>query len=248
MPIPIKSKAEIETMRKACSIVRDALNMLEDMIAPGVTTGELDSAIVSLLHKRRAKPSFKGYRGFPKNCCVSVNNEVIHGIPGIRKLKNGDIVSIDVGAYIDGFHGDAARSFIVGKGSDEAVRLVDAARMSFFAAVNYAKAGMRLGDLCGSIEDYCAARGYSVVKDFCGHGIGRDLHEEPQIPCYREKKRGPKLWPGMTLAIEPMVCAGNGDVEIMENDWTVITKDGSLSAHYENTVLITDGECEILTL
>ncbi|MCL2170618.1 MAG: type I methionyl aminopeptidase [Defluviitaleaceae bacterium] len=249
MAILIKSKVEIEKMRVACSIVRDVLNMLEDMIKPGISTGELNTAAERFIHNKGATPSFKGFNDFPKCLCTSVNEEVIHGIPGLRRLNSGDIISIDVGAYIGGYHGDAARTFGVGKISKQAQALIDCTRDCFFAGIEHARAGSRLNSIGAAIEDFCIGRGMTVVREFVGHGIGKDIHEDPQIVNYREKKRGPKLAAGMILAIEPMVVTGDCEVEILADDWTVVTKDRSLAAHYENTVLITaDGVCEILTI
>jgi len=248
MAIPIKSKTEIEKMRRACFIIAETLKMLETMIVPNITTNELDSACEEFLQSKGAVASFKNYRGYPKSICASVNNEVIHGIPGIRKLISGDIVSIDIGAFIDGFHADAARTFGVGEISEEANRLMAVTRESFFAGCEFAKKREHLHQIGAAIEDFVNQHGYSVVREFVGHGIGRDLHEEPAIPNYRQKKKGARLMPGMTLAIEPMVCIGNGAIKVLKDKWTVVTADGSLSAHYENTVLITDAQCEILTL
>ena len=248
MAIVIKNKMQIEKMRRSCSLVKEAFDMLEGLIAPSITTRELDEAIAKFLRKRGAKPSFKNYRGFPKNVCISVNEEVIHGIPGIKRLKTGDIVSIDIGAYLDGFHGDAARTFGVGEISAEAKKIIETTRQSFFEAMKYARKGCFLNDISTAIEAYAVSCGYSIIEEYIGHGVGAELHEAPEIPNYKQKKRGPRLLPGMILAIEPMISLGTKETEILPDGWTVVTKDGSLSCHYENTVLITEGEPEILTI
>ncbi|MCL2854201.1 MAG: type I methionyl aminopeptidase [Defluviitaleaceae bacterium] len=248
MSIILKNAAQVEKMRKASRVVIEAFELLESIIAPGITTREMDNAVEKFIKMNGARPSFKNYRGFPKSACISVNEQVIHGIPGSRKLAEGDIVSIDIGAYKDGYHGDAARTFAVGKISDDAQRLIDVTRQSFFEGMKYAKQGHFLFDISGAIQEYVERQGMSIVREFVGHGVGAALHEAPEIPNFREKKRGPRLQAGMTLAIEPMVNQGTHEVVILEDEWTVITADKKLSAHYENTVLITDGEPEILTL
>jgi methionyl aminopeptidase len=248
MAIYIKNADEIAKMRIACNIVKLCFAYVETLIAPGISTGEIEREIVNFLHSKSAKPSFKNYRGFPKAACISINEEVIHGIPGIRRLKSGDIVSIDIGAYIGGFHGDAARTFGVGEISSTARSLIKATEKSFFDAAQFCKAGARLNDVCAAVERSAQASGFDVVREYVGHGIGKDLHEMPNIPNYSEKRKGPKLRAGMTLAIEPMVVAGDFEVITLDDGWTVVTEDGSLAAHYENTVLITNGEPEILTL
>jgi len=248
MAIPIKNDAEIGKMRTAGHIARQAFEMAEKLVKPGVTTKELDKTVLEFLRSKNAKPSFLNYNGFPGNICVSVNDEVIHGIPGVRKLVCGDIVSIDIGAYIDGFHGDCARTYAVGEVSPEARRLIDITKRSFFEGIRYARQNCRLHQISDTVQKFVEANGFSVVKEYVGHGIGRELHEDPIVPNYKPPSRGAKLYKGMALAIEPMVNAGIDEVEILSNKWTVVTKDGSLSAHYENTVLITDGEPEILTL
>lgn len=246
--IILKSRREIDIMKKAGKIVAMTLEKLEKAIRPGITTGELDRIAEEFIKSLGAYPTFKGYRGFPAAICTSINEEVVHGIPGLRTLKDGDIISIDVGASIEGYNGDAARTFAVGNVTKEAMNLIEATRESFFQGLAFAKQGFRLSDISHAIQTYVEGRGYSVVRDYVGHGIGRKMHEDPQIPNYGLPHRGPRLKRGMTLAIEPMVNAGGYEVYTLENRWTVVTKDGSLSAHYENTIAITDSEPEILTL
>jgi len=248
MAIVIKTAQQIEKMRVASRLVKGAFDLAESMIAEGVTTREIDDAVVKFLKTRGAKASFKNYRNFPKSCCISINEEIIHGIPGPRRLQDGDIVSIDIGAYIGGFHGDAARTFAVGSVAPEAARLIDVTRDSFFAGMAYARKGCFLNQVSAAIQDYAESQGFYIVTDYVGHGIGAALHEAPEIPNFRQKIRGPKLRPGMTLAIEPMLNMGTADIVTLADGWTVITADGKPSAHYENTVLITEGEPEILTL
>jgi methionyl aminopeptidase len=248
MGIFIKNDEQTALMRRASHIVRETHELLARHIKPGVTTGELDKIAHDYIVSQDATPSFLGYRGYPASTCISINNEVIHGIPGIRRLKSGDIVSIDVGACYQRFHGDAARTHPVGEVNDTHQRLIDTAQKSFFEGIKYAKAGHRLHEISAAIGDYVKAQGFSVVEEWCGHGIGRQLHEDPQIPHTRQDTRGPALRPGMTLAIEPMINTGVGETVTLDDTWTVITKDGGYSAHYENTVLITDGEPDVLTL
>lgn len=246
--IILKSQREIEIMKKAGRIVALTLEKIKQALKPGITTGELDQIAEEFILSQGAYPTFKGYRGFPAAICTSINEEVVHGIPGLRTLKDGDIISIDVGASIEGYNGDAARTFAVGNVAKEAMNLIEATRESFFQGLAFAKQGFRLSDISHAIQTYVEGRGYSVVRDYVGHGIGRKMHEDPQIPNYGLPHRGPRLKRGMTLAIEPMVNAGGYEVYTLENRWTVVTKDGSLSAHYENTIAITDSEPEILTL
>ena len=247
--ITIKSKSEIEKMRLACKITGDVLKEIEKHIKPGVTTKQLDKIAYNYIVSRGAKPSFLNYNGFPGSICASRNDEVVHGIPSTNaSLAEGDIISIDVGAYIDGFHGDAARTFPVGKVSDEAMRLIEVTKQSFFEGVKYAVHGGKVGDISAAIQEYVEKNGFSVVRDLVGHGIGKNLHEDPNVPNFGKAGKGVKLAAGMTLAVEPMVNAGEYDVCVLEDDWTVVTEDGSLSAHYENTILITKDACEILTL
>lgn len=247
--ITIKSKSEIEKMRLACKITGDTLKMIEGLIKPGVSTEELDRMAKKYITSKGATPSFLNYGGFPKSICSSKNEKVVHGIPNRKDiLEEGDIISIDVGACINGYHGDAARTFAVGKISDEAKRLIDVTKESFFRGIKYAVHGNKLGDVSAAIQEYVEKNGFSVVRDLVGHGIGKNLHEDPSVPNFGHKGRGVRLAAGMTLAIEPMVNAGGHEVLVLDDDWTVVTEDGSLSAHYENTVLITPNECEILTL
>jgi len=244
----IKNENQIDIMRVASRICRDAHDVLASCIKPGVTTAELDKVAHDYILSQGATPTFLGYHGYPAATCISVNEQVIHGIPGIRRLKDGDIVSVDIGACYKNFHGDAARTHPVGEISEEHQRLIDVTRNSFFEGVKFARNGCRLHDISNAIGDYVTAQGFSVVEDWCGHGIGRQLHEDPQIPNSRQEKKGPILKKGMTLAIEPMVNLGVSKTIVLDDSWTVITKDGKFSAHYENTILITDGEPEVLTL
>ncbi len=245
--ITIKSTQELEYMRQAGRIVFESHELLKKTIRPGITTKELDSIIEQYILSQGATPSFKGYNGFPASICASVNNEVVHGIPSLNKLKDGDIISIDIGAIYKGYHGDAARTHPVGKISEDAARLISVTEESFFQGMKYAVEGNRLSDISAAIQTYVENHGYSVVRDLVGHGIGRNMHEEPQIPNYGKPHRGPRLRAGMTLAIEPMINAGKYHVEILPDQWTVVTADGSLSAHYEHTIAITQGEPELLT-
>jgi methionyl aminopeptidase len=248
MGIFIKNDEQIQLMRVAGRIVRDTHDLLGRHIRPGLTTGELARIADEFIRAEGGMPTFLGYRGFPAAICTSVNNEVIHGVPGTRRLRNGDIVSIDIGVTYKRFHGDAARTHAVGKVSPEHARLIQVARQSYFEGIAYAKAGLRLHEISAAIGDYVLANGFHVVTDWCGHGIGRQLHEDPQIPHNRQEKGGPRLAKGMTLAIEPMVNVGTHELYMNDDTWTVVTKDGKYSAHYENTCLITDGEADILTL
>lgn len=247
--ITIKSKSEIEKMRLAGKITGDALRLIEKHIRPGVSTLELDKIAYDFIKKQGATPSFLNYNGFPGSICASPNSWVVHGIPSKNiVLKEGDIISIDMGACKDGYHGDAARTFAVGKISDEAQKLIDVTKQSFFEGIKYATHGAKLGDVSSAIQEYVEKHGYSVVRDLVGHGIGRNLHEDPSVPNFGRAGKGVKLAAGMTIAVEPMVNEGEYNVVVLDDDWTVETEDGSLSAHYENTILITRGECEILTL
>ncbi len=253
--ITIKSKAEIELMRRSAEITAVAHEKIKEAIRPGVTTLELDRIAEEHIIKWGAIPSFKGYRSgipgvmsFPASICASVNNEVVHGIPGLRVLKDGDIISIDIGACLDGFHSDAARTHAVGNVSELAQKLINVTERSFFEGIKFAIKDNRIVDISSAIQGYVEENGFSVVREYVGHGIGREMHESPQIPNYRTRERGPRLEPGMTLAIEPMVNEGAYGVKLLSNNWTVVTKDGSLSAHYENTIAITDDEPIILTL
>lgn len=246
--IILKNHDEISKMRKAGKIVGETLLLLEKEVKPGVTTANLDRIAEEFITKHGAKPSFKGLYGFPSSLCISVNEQVIHGIPGNYSLQEGDIVSIDCGACIEGFHGDAARTFPVGNVSEAAQKLIDITEQSFFEGIKYAKEGNRLSDISHGIQSYVEAAGFSVVRDFVGHGIGREVHEDPNVPNFGKCGKGPKLLEGMVLAIEPMVNAGTYKVKTLRDRWTVVTADKSLSAHYENTVAILSDGPEILTL
>lgn len=247
--VTIKSKTEIEKMRVAGKITGDALKEIEKHIKPGISTYELDKIAFNFIKKHGATPSFLHYNGFPGSICASPNSWVVHGIPSKNVvLKEGDIISIDMGAQKDGYHGDAARTYAVGAISDEAKRLIEVTKQSFFEGIKFATHGAKLGDVSAAIQEYVEKNGFSVVRDLVGHGIGKNLHEDPNVPNYGHKGRGLRLAAGMTLAVEPMVNAGDYDVVVLDDDWTVETEDGKLSAHYENTILITKGECEILTL
>ena len=254
--VTIKSKREIELMKEACKVVALTYKKLEEKIKAGMTTWELDQIAEKTMRDLGAIPAEKGYdigiRGvpkFPASICVSINDEVIHGIPSkSRVIQEGDIVSIDTVALKDGYNGDAARTFVIGKVPKETQRLVDVTRQAFFEGIKYAKPGNRIGDISHAIGEYVHSQGFSVVKEFQGHGIGREMHEDPGIPNYGKAGRGIKLEPGMTLAVEPMVIQGKSNILELDDGWTIITEDGSLSAHYENTILITEKEPEILTI
>jgi len=245
--ITLKSSHEIDLMRQAGKITAAARALAGEMVKPGVTTQEIDKAVEEFIRKQGAVPSFLNYNGYPASACISVNDEVIHGIPGKRVLQEGDIVSIDVGAYIGGFHGDCAATFACGKISDEAQRLINVTRQSFFEGIKFAKEGCRVQDISAAVQAYVEGQGFSVVREFVGHGVGAHLHESPEVPNFGRSGRGPRLLRGMTLAIEPMVNLGSAAILQLNDGWTVKTRDGKLSAHYENTILITDGEPEILT-
>ena len=246
--ITLKSSHEIELMRQAGKITAAARALAGAMVAPGVTTREIDKEVFRFIKSKGAVPSFRGYNGYPANVCISVNDEVIHGIPGSRVLREGDIVSVDVGAFKDGFHGDCAGTYPCGRISEEARRLIDVTRQSFFEGLKYAREGYRLPDLSGAVQRYVEANGFSVVREYVGHGIGTQMHEAPEVPNYVEPKAGrPRFLRGMTIALEPMVNAGRAGVVVLPDGWTVKTADGKLSAHYENSILITDGEPELLT-
>lgn len=249
MAVSIKSKREIELMRESCRLLAIVHKAMEEAIKPGISTLDIDRLGEKMIRELGCVPNFKNYHGYPASICVSVNDEVVHGIPSKHRiLQEGDIVSLDAGLIYKGYHSDAARTHAVGKISAEAKQLIDVTRQSFFEGIKMAKAGNHLYDISNAIDAYVSQFGYGIVRDLVGHGIGTQLHEDPQIPNFAQKKRGLKLQPGMTLAIEPMINIGRADVEWLDDDWTVVTEDGSLSAHYENTILITDGEPEILTL
>lgn len=244
----LRTPAEIEQMRRAGSLVGQVLERLREHVAPGVSTRELDAIAENMIRSRGGVPSFKGYRGYPASICASVNNEIIHGIPGDRMLVDGDIISIDCGAMLGGYHGDAAMTFPVGDVSAEAEKLMTVTREALNAGIAMARPKMRLGDVGNAIQRYVEANGFSVVRDFVGHGIGRHMHEDPQIPNFGPAGMGMRLRTGMVLAIEPMVNAGGHEVVVMDDGWTACTRDGSLSAHFEHTVAITDDGPEVLTL
>lgn len=246
--IRVKSPKEVELMRRAGRITAAARALAGKMVVPGVTTLEIDKAVKAFIKSQGATPTFLHYGGFPKSVCISVNDEVIHGIPGPRVIKDGDLVKIDVGATKDGFVGDCAATFIAGNASEEAKRLAEVTRQSFFEGIKFARPGCRVSDIGAAVQKYVEANGYSVVRDYVGHGVGAVLHEDPEVPNYGVPGHGPRLVKGMTIAVEPMVCAGGWAVRVLDNDWTVVTADGSLAAHYENSLLITDGEPELLTV
>ena len=235
-------------MKEAGRITAEALLVAKDVIRPGISTKEVDTKIRHYIEKCGATPSFLGYGGFTGSACISLNNEVIHGIPSDRKIINeGDIVKIDVGARYRGYNGDSARTFAVGKVSDEALRLIEVTERSFYEAMKAARAGNRVGDIGFAVEQFVISNGFSVVRDYVGHGVGADLHEEPEVPNFGRQGRGVRLYPGMTLAIEPMVNVGVPNVKVLKDGWTVVTQDGKLSAHYENSIAITEGDPIILT-
>ena len=254
--IDIKSSREIELMREACKITALAHKAVEQAIKPGVSTFELDQIAEKVIRENGGIPAQKGYPGpdkytpnFPASICASVNDEVIHGIPSKKViLKEGDVISIDMVAYKDGFNGDAARTYIVGKGSKEDERLLEVTKQAFFEGIKYAVKGNRVGDISHAIGEFVEKNGFSVVKEFQGHGIGRSMHEDPGIPNYGKAGKGPRLEPGMTLAVEPMVIAGKDTILELDDGWTIVTEDGTNAAHYENTILITEKEPEVLTL
>ena len=246
--IAIKSERELTAMRQACKITAAARALAGEMVRPGVSTKEIDKAVHDFIVAQGAKPSFLGYHGFPGSICASINDTVIHGIPNGYVLKEGDIVSIDVGAFYQGFHGDCAATFPCGAISTEAQKLIDVTKQSFYEGLRFATQGHRVSDISHAIQTYVESNGFSVVRSFVGHGVGAQIHEEPEVPNFGKPGRGPRLLRGMTLAIEPMVNMGVYDVRILKDGWTTVTADGKLSAHYENTVLITDGEPEILTV
>lgn len=249
MAVTIKSAREIELMRESCKLLADVFQNLEQSIRPGMSTKDIDNLGEKLIRGHGCIPNFLHYNGYPASVCVSVNDEVVHGIPRKERiLQDGDIVSLDAGLIYKGYHSDMARTFAVGTVTNEAQLLIERTRQSFFDGIKMAKAGNHLYDISNAIDASISPYGYGIVRDLVGHGIGTSLHEDPQIPNFAQKRRGLKLQAGMTLAIEPMINMGRADVEWLDDDWTVVTEDGSWSAHYENTVLITDDEPEILTL
>ena len=245
--ITLKSSHEIDLMRRSGKITAAARALAGEMVKPGVTTQEINDAVERFIRKQGAVPSFLHYNGYPASACISVNDEIIHGIPGKRVLQEGDIVSVDVGAYIGGFHGDCAATFPCGRISPEAQRLIDVTRQSFFEGIRFAREGQRLQDVSAAVQAYVEQNGFSVVREYVGHGVGAKMHESPEIPNYGRPGHGPRLLRGMTLAIEPMVNAGAAAITQLSDGWTVKTADGKWAAHYENTILITDGAPEILT-
>lgn len=245
--IVIKTDREIQLMRKAGRINAQAHELVRKLIRPGITTQEIDNAVEDFIRSKDAIPAFKGYQGFPASICTSVNEEVVHGIPGNRVLNEGDIVSVDIGTVYEGYVGDSADTYAVGIINQEDRRLIEVTRKSFFEGIKFAKEGYRLSDISHAVQKCVEKEGFSVVRDFVGHGIGKDMHEDPQIPNFGKPGRGPRLQKGMVLAIEPMVNQGVYNVWLLDNDWTVVTRDGKLSAHYEHTVAITNGEPVILT-
>ena len=248
MAITIKTEEQIEKMRVAGQILVRLDEILRAEIRPGITTLALDKIAEDYIRSQNAIPSFKGYNGFPGSICTSINEEIVHGIPSLRKLRDGDIISIDMGSFIDGYNGDCARTYGVGEISPEDQRLIDVTKQSFFEGIKFARAGCHLHEIGAAIQEYVEKNGFGVVREYVGHGIGRRMHEDPAVPNYRQPSRGPKLQKGMVLAIEPMVTAGTYKLKVLDDDWTAVTLDGRNAAHYENTVYITDGEPELLTL
>ena len=247
--IIIKSDSEIDLMRESGKVTGYILKELENVIKPGLSTADVNHFVEKTIRGAGMIPTFLGYGGFPASACVSVNEEVVHGIPDKKRiLREGDIVSVDVGSTYKGYVSDAARTYAVGEISEEARHLIDATRDSFFAGLEFCKVGCRLSDISHAIQVSAESEGFSVIRDYVGHGVGQQMHEDPQIPNFGKAGRGPRLAKGMVFAIEPMICEGTYDVRTLSNDWTVVTLDGKLSAHYENTVVITDGEPELLTL
>lgn len=245
--IVIKSNSEIEKMHKAGKITAGALQTAGEVIKAGMTTHELDTIIRKYITSHGAKPSFLGYGGFPASACISINDEVIHGIPGPRKIMEGDIVSVDVGAYIDGYHGDSAKTFAVGNVPEETLKLLKSTEESLYVAIEMIKPGVRLGDIGAAIARYNENNGFSVVREFVGHGVGKDLHEEPEVPNYGKEGRGPRLQAGMVIAVEPMINLGTAKIKVMPDKWTVKTCDGKPSAHFEHTIAVTNNGAVILT-
>lgn len=247
--IVIKREHELDIMRKAAEVTAFILDdLMPRVIRPGITTAAIDRIVEEEIRKNDMIPGFKGYGGFPASVCASVNDVIIHGIPGPEVLVEGDIISIDTGTIYKGYYSDAARTYPVGEISDEDAKLIRVTRESFFEGIKNAKVGMRLGDVSHAVQAHAESNGFSVVKEFVGHGIGRNMHEDPPVPNYGKPGKGPRLQAGMTLAIEPMVNAGTEDLEVLEDEWTTVTADGKKAAHYENTIIITEGEPEILTL
>ena len=245
--ITLKSDREIEIMRQAGRITAAARSLAREMVTPGITTAQIDREVRRFIEKSGAIPTFLGYGGYPASVCLSVNEEVIHGIPGHRVLRDGDIVSVDVGATYKGFVGDCAGTYVAGTASEEAKRLIEVTRQSFFEGIKMARAGNRIGDISHAVQEYVEKNGFGVVREYVGHGVGSVMHEAPEVPNFGSAGRGPRLLKGMTIAVEPMVTQGTWEVRVLKDGWTVVTKDGKLAAHYENTIAITNGEPEILT-
>lgn len=248
MAITIKTENQIAKMRRAGQLLAKTEELIAKAIAPGVTTAYLDQLAEDYIRSQGGIPSFKGYGGFPATLCTSINEEVVHGIPGKRILKEGDILSVDMGCILEGYHGDMARTYAVGEISAEAKKLIEVTKQSFFEGIKFAKEGNHLNDIGSAIQKYVEKNGFSVVRAYVGHGIGKELHEAPEIPNFRTLSKGVQLKKGMTLAIEPMVNVGDYNVRLLKDGWTTVTKDGKNAAHYENTILITDGAPGILTL
>ena len=245
--ITLKTGRDVDAMRRAGKITAAARALAGEMVKPGVSTKAIDKAVHDFIVSQGARPSFLHYNGYPASVCISVNDQVIHGIPGGRRIREGDIVSIDVGAYIDGFHGDCAATYFAGEVPEEVRRLVKVTRQSFFEGLKMARAGNRVPDISHAIQEYVEKNGYSVVREYVGHGVGAEMHEEPEVPNYGRPGHGVRLIPGMTIAVEPMVNLGGAAIRVLDDGWTVVTEDGKPSAHYENTILITHGDPEILT-
>jgi len=242
-----KSRSEIEKMRRAGRIVAEVLALVESELKPGVSTAHLDRIAESYIRGAGAVPSFKGYHGYPASLCISIDDEVVHGIPGNRLIRDGQVVSVDAGAIVEGWHGDGARTFVVGSASPEVARLVETCRAAMMAGIAAAQPGNRIGDIAGAVEDVAGPAGYGIVRQYVGHGIGTAMHEEPQVPNFRSPAKGMQLVPGICLAIEPMLTLGSHEVETRPDGWTVVTMDGSLAAHFEHTIAITDQGPQILT-
>lgn len=246
--IILKTRREIEIMKKAGRLVAQSHELVRNHIKPGITTKELNQIVEDFLKSQNAIPTFKGYNGFPYSICASINEEVVHGMPGEKKLREGDIISVDIGATFEGYVGDSAKTFLVGEVDEEKRRLVEVTRQSFYEGIKFAKESYRLSDISHAIQEYAESAGFSVVRDYVGHGVGKNMHESPQIPNFGRPGKGPRLQQGMVLAIEPMINAGTYNVRVLNNDWTVVTLDGKPSAHYEHTIAITDGDPELLTV
>jgi methionyl aminopeptidase len=246
--IEIKSKMELEKIGESCRIVAGALKMAAELIKPGVETREIDRRVCDFIKSEGAIPSFLGYRGYPASTCISINEVIVHGIPGKRRIKDGDLVSVDIGAYKDGFHGDAARTFLVGNVSDEKKKITKVVKESLERGIAAAKPYGRLSDISAAIQNHAEKHGFSVVRDLVGHGIGRNMHEEPQVPNYGTPGNGPVLQPGMVLAVEPMINAGTFETQTLEDGWTIVTADRRVSAHWENTIAITENGVAVLTV